>query len=83
MWDAEQLKLNSSFPLQLQMYGYNSDLYQNMSDALNKANGLAAISLLIQVSNEVPSNLSFHAQINRSNLYSSSCWKDLVSIIKR
>lgn len=41
----------SSLPFcpQLQIIGYNSDLYQNMSDASNKANGLTAIALLIQV----------------------------------
>lgn len=35
--------------LQLQIIGYNSDLYQNMTDAQNRANGLVGIALLIQV----------------------------------
>ncbi|XP_015784735.1 carbonic anhydrase-related protein 10-like [Tetranychus urticae] len=40
-----------TFPAELQIIGYNSDLYQNISDASNKANGLVAIALLIQVGN--------------------------------
>lgn len=42
-------KILRSLRLQLQIIGYNSDLYQNMSDASSKANGLAGIALLIQV----------------------------------
>lgn len=42
-----------SFLSQLQIIGFNSDLYQNMSDASTKANGLVGVALLIQVRNEV------------------------------
>lgn len=35
--------------LQLQINGYNSDLYRNSSEASKKPNGLVAIALLIQV----------------------------------
>ncbi|RWS07471.1 carbonic anhydrase-related protein 10-like protein, partial [Dinothrombium tinctorium] len=41
----------SPFPAELQIIGYNSDLYQNMSEASNKANGLVAIALLMQLGN--------------------------------
>ncbi|RWS10676.1 putative carbonic anhydrase-like protein 2, partial [Dinothrombium tinctorium] len=41
-----------SFPAELQIIGYNSDLYRNTSEASRKTNGLAAIALLIQISDE-------------------------------
>lgn len=37
---------------QLQLYGYNSQLYQNFSEAATRSQGLVAISLLVQVSDE-------------------------------
>jgi len=36
--------------LQIQLLGYNSDLYGNVSQALASSNGLAIIALLGQVS---------------------------------
>lgn len=36
------------FP-QLQIFGYNSQLYQNFTDALNRAQGIVAVSVLLQV----------------------------------
>ncbi len=35
--------------LQLQLHGYNSQLYRNFSEAATRAQGLVAISLLVQV----------------------------------
>jgi hypothetical protein len=35
---------------QIQILGYNSELYQNMSEASNKPNGVVGVALLIQVS---------------------------------
>lgn len=34
---------------QLQLYGYNSQLYRNFTDAMTRSQGVVAISLLIQV----------------------------------
>lgn len=34
---------------QLQLYGYNSQLYRNFSDAITRSQGLVAISMLVQV----------------------------------
>ncbi|RWS30194.1 carbonic anhydrase-related protein 10-like protein, partial [Leptotrombidium deliense] len=41
----------SPFPAELQIIGYNSDLYQNMSEAAHRSNGLVAIALLMQLGN--------------------------------
>ncbi|KAK7582607.1 hypothetical protein V9T40_014052 [Parthenolecanium corni] len=38
-----------SFPAELQLYGYNSQLYQNFSEAATRSQGLVAISLLVQL----------------------------------
>lgn len=34
---------------QIQVYGYNAELYHNMSEAQHKSQGLVAISLMVQV----------------------------------
>ncbi|GFU38106.1 carbonic anhydrase-related protein 10 [Nephila pilipes] len=44
-----------AFPAELQIYGYNSDLYGNMSEASQMSQGLVAIALMIQIGD--PSNL--------------------------
>jgi hypothetical protein len=36
--------------LQIQIYGFNAELYHNMSEAQHKSQGLVAISLMVQVS---------------------------------
>lgn len=36
-------------PPQLQIFGFNSQLYNNFSDALHRAQGIVAVSLLLQV----------------------------------
>jgi len=40
------------YPLffQIQVFGFNSQLYSNFSEALHRAQGIVAISLLLQVS---------------------------------
>ena len=37
-----------SFPAELQIYGFNSDLYSNMSVARQNVRGVVAISLMVQ-----------------------------------
>ncbi|XP_037797855.1 carbonic anhydrase-related protein 10-like [Penaeus monodon] len=37
------------FPAEIQLYFYNSDLYQNFSQALDKPNGVLAVSVLLKV----------------------------------
>ncbi|XP_065345568.1 carbonic anhydrase-related protein 10-like [Cloeon dipterum] len=38
-----------AFPAELQLYGYNSELYRNMTEAQHRPHGIAAISLMLQV----------------------------------
>uniref|UniRef100_T1JF35 Alpha-carbonic anhydrase domain-containing protein n=1 Tax=Strigamia maritima TaxID=126957 RepID=T1JF35_STRMM len=42
-----------SFPAEVQLFGFNSDLYRNISEAKYKVQGLVGIALLIQVG-EIP-----------------------------
>ncbi|KAL7640656.1 UNVERIFIED_CONTAM: hypothetical protein RMT77_008931 [Armadillidium vulgare] len=42
----------STFPAELQIYAFNSELYNNFTDAVNKAHGVVAIAVLIQVGSE-------------------------------
>ncbi|KAJ8678779.1 hypothetical protein QAD02_014566, partial [Eretmocerus hayati] len=38
-----------NFPAEIQIFGFNSHLYNNFSDALQRAQGIVAVSLLLQV----------------------------------
>ncbi|XP_049861273.1 carbonic anhydrase-related protein 10 [Schistocerca gregaria] len=38
-----------AFPAEIQIFGFNSQLYSNFSEALHKAQGIVAISLLLQL----------------------------------
>lgn len=38
-----------AFPAEMQIFGFNSQLYNNFSDALHRAQGIVAVSLLLQV----------------------------------
>lgn len=38
-----------SFPAELQIYGFNSQLYRNFEDAMQRSQGLVAISVLLQI----------------------------------
>lgn len=46
------LKLACSRVFQIQLLGFNSQLYSNFSDALNRAQGIVGVSLLLQVRKE-------------------------------
>lgn len=39
----------SFFPTQIQIFGFNSQLYNNFSEALHRAQGIVGVSLLLQV----------------------------------
>ncbi|XP_065201090.1 carbonic anhydrase-related protein 10 isoform X2 [Planococcus citri] len=41
-----------TFPAEIQLYGYNSELYHNMSEAQQKAQGTVGISIMVQIANE-------------------------------
>uniref|UniRef100_A0A182FIP3 Uncharacterized protein n=1 Tax=Anopheles albimanus TaxID=7167 RepID=A0A182FIP3_ANOAL len=38
-----------SFPGEIQLYGFNKELYHNMSEAQHKAQGIVGISLMLQI----------------------------------
>lgn len=40
---------NFVFSLQIQLYGFNKELYHNMSEAQHKSQGIVGISLMVQV----------------------------------
>lgn len=40
---------------QIQIFGYNSQLYTNFTDALHRAQGIVAVSVLLQVSFKINS----------------------------
>ncbi|XP_073828404.1 carbonic anhydrase-related protein B [Musca autumnalis] len=38
-----------TFPAEIQIFGYNSQLYNNFSEALNRAQGIVGVSILLQL----------------------------------
>ncbi|XP_063985080.1 carbonic anhydrase-related protein 10 isoform X2 [Diachasmimorpha longicaudata] len=40
---------NYPFPAEIQVYGFNAELYHNMSEAQHKSQGLVAISIMVQL----------------------------------
>lgn len=42
-------KIRQIFPFQIQLYGFNAELYHNMSEAQHKSQGIVGISLMVQV----------------------------------
>ncbi|KAL5108492.1 Carbonic anhydrase-related protein 10 [Taenia crassiceps] len=51
-------RVNSfAYPGELQLYAYNSDLYQSFADAVDRPNGVAAFSSMLQMSTETNKDL--------------------------
>ncbi|KAH9284005.1 Carbonic anhydrase-related protein 10 [Echinococcus granulosus] len=51
-------RVNSfAYPGELQLYAYNSDLYQSFADAVDRPNGIAAFSSMLQMSTETNKDL--------------------------
>ncbi|XP_073994667.1 carbonic anhydrase-related protein A isoform X1 [Rhodnius prolixus] len=44
-----------SFPGEIQLYGFNAELYHNMTEAQHKSQGIVGISLMVQIG-ETPNN---------------------------
>lgn len=42
---------------QIQLYGFNKELYHNMSEAQHKAQGIVGISLMVQIGDTLTSEL--------------------------
>lgn len=51
-YGSEHLIDGNQFPGEVQLYFYNSQLYQSFEDGATKSNGVAAIAILIQVSTD-------------------------------
>ncbi|XP_042889525.1 uncharacterized protein LOC122264600 [Penaeus japonicus] len=45
---SEHTVNSTSFPAEIQIYGYNSQLFSNFSDAVSRAHGIVAICIMIQ-----------------------------------
>lgn len=41
--------INFGFSFQIQLYGFNKELYHNMSEAQHKSQGIVGISLMVQI----------------------------------
>nr|XP_027222460.1 carbonic anhydrase-related protein 10-like [Penaeus vannamei] len=46
---SEHTVNGTAFPAELQVYGFNSQLFSNFSEAVNRAHGVVAISVLLQL----------------------------------
>ncbi|XP_076321120.1 carbonic anhydrase-related protein 10-like isoform X1 [Tachypleus tridentatus] len=49
---SEHTVAGQSFPAEVQILGFNSDLYKNISEAVTKSQGIVGMALLIQVGEE-------------------------------
>ena len=45
-----QLRSKHVLCVQMQLYGYNVDLYRNMSEAQHSSNGIVGVSVMMKVS---------------------------------
>ncbi len=43
--------------MQIQLYGFNKELYHNMSEAQHKAQGIVGISLMVQIGDTLTNEL--------------------------
>ncbi|XP_064116337.1 carbonic anhydrase-related protein 10-like [Macrobrachium nipponense] len=55
---SEHTIANYAFPAELQIYGYNSHLYHNFSQAASQVYGVVAVAVLIQVGDRTSPELS-------------------------
>ncbi|CAL4081049.1 unnamed protein product, partial [Meganyctiphanes norvegica] len=67
----------------IEIYGYNSQLYNNYSEASSKSNGLVAISVMIQLSQKSSRGLSqLTSNMHRIRYSGSQASLGLVSIVE-
>ncbi|KAH8024986.1 hypothetical protein HPB51_002400 [Rhipicephalus microplus] len=77
---SEHTIAGKPFPAELQIFGYNSDLYANMSEAveLRRSEGLVGISILLQLGDLSQSELrvltgQLHRITYRDSRYGNKC----------
>ncbi|EFA02589.2 carbonic anhydrase-related protein 10 [Tribolium castaneum] len=66
-----------SFPAEIQLYGFNKQLYHNMSEAQHKSQGIVGISLMVQIGDR--SNPEFRII---TNVFSTVMYKGASTPIK-
>ncbi|CAH1370865.1 carbonic anhydrase-related protein 10 [Tenebrio molitor] len=52
-----------SFPAEIQLYGFNKQLYHNMSEAQHKSQGIVGISLMVQIGEDLNPELRIFASV--------------------
>ncbi|XP_022240867.1 putative carbonic anhydrase-like protein 1 isoform X2 [Limulus polyphemus] len=62
---SEHTVAGQTFPAEVQILGYNADLYKNISEAVTKSQGIVGIALLIQMG--VETNLEFRLLTSQLN----------------
>lgn len=60
---------NYAFPAEIQVYGYNAELYHNMSEAQHKSQGLVAISLMVQLGETLNPELQIITSVFNKVIY--------------
>ncbi|KAK8720611.1 hypothetical protein OTU49_013206, partial [Cherax quadricarinatus] len=69
---SEHTVNGTSFPAEIQIYGYNSQLFHNFSDAVSKAHGIVAVCIMIQISSQGNPELSILTDAMEKIRYSGS-----------
>ena len=46
---------HQTWPAEIQLYGYNSQLYNNLSEAQEQPGGVVGVAIMLQVKGETPS----------------------------
>ncbi|KYQ50016.1 Carbonic anhydrase-related protein 10 [Trachymyrmex zeteki] len=60
---------NYAFPAEIQVYGFNAELYHNMSEAQHKSQGLVAISLMVQLGETLNPELQIITSVFNKVIY--------------
>ncbi|KYN08123.1 Carbonic anhydrase-related protein 10 [Cyphomyrmex costatus] len=58
-----------AFPAEIQVYGFNAELYHNMSEAQHKSQGLVAISLMVQLGETLNPELQIITSVFNKVIY--------------
>ena len=56
---------HQTWPAELQLYGYNSQLYSNLSEAQEQPGGVVGVAVMLQVRGETPDSDTTSAGLHR------------------
>ncbi|KAG5878041.1 hypothetical protein JTB14_015698 [Gonioctena quinquepunctata] len=62
-----------SFPSEIQLYGFNKELYHNMSEAQHKSQGVVAVSLMVQIGDTPNPELRIITSVFNKVQYKEEC----------